>query len=83
MRASSSLTAVVGFAFFVAMGPARIASAGNASVAPTNTKDGLAIKSFPGRLVRFQTTDERLQPLLPSVERRYLSIFDRRKSSTI
>ena len=45
MRNSSSLTAVV-FAFFVAMGPARIASAGDAPVAPINTKGGLAIKGF-------------------------------------
>jgi YHS domain-containing protein len=46
MRTSSSLTAVVGFAFFLATGPARIAYAGNAPVAPINTKDGLAIKGF-------------------------------------
>jgi hypothetical protein len=46
MRASSSLTVVVFFAFFVAAGPARIASAGNAPVAPINTRDGLAIKGF-------------------------------------
>jgi len=46
MRASSSLTAVVVFALFVAMGPARIACARNAPVAPVNTKDGLAIKGF-------------------------------------
>ena len=46
MRHSSSLTAVVVFAFFVAMGPGRIASAGNAPVASINTKDGLAIKGF-------------------------------------
>ena len=46
MRASLSITAVAVFAFFVATGPARIASAGNAPVAPINTKDGLAIKGF-------------------------------------
>ena len=46
MRSGSSRTAVVVFAFLVAAGPARIASAGNAAVAPINTKDGLAIKGF-------------------------------------
>jgi len=46
MRSASSRTAVVVFAFLVAAGPARIASAGNAAVAPINTKDGVAIKGF-------------------------------------
>jgi len=63
MRNPSSLTAVVVFAFFVAMAPAQIASAGNAPVAPINTKDGLAIKaltrspiSIPERRRRAQAT---------------------------